>query len=141
MIYLAKGDNWRFFGFESGDSRPVDDWYRTLSDEAKFAVRDGLKDAQKIDDPSNWLCFKGYLKGKLSKYKIWELRFSCGDNRQYRLLGLFGPGRKQATFLIGCHHKGRVYTPTDALDTAYKRARELSEGKAGVYERKIPTDQ
>ena len=141
VIPFKQSDSWRFFGFKSGNNRPVDDWYKGLSEEAKFAVRDGLKDARKIEDPRNWLCFKRYLKGKLRKYKIWELWFSCGDNRQYRLLGIFGSERKQAIFLVGCYHKERVYTPADALETAFNRARDLSEGRAEIYERKIPTDQ
>ncbi len=134
---------WRFYGFKSPNgSRPVDEWFRNdLSDAARFAFRDALKDAQKIADPNCWLCFKRFLKGKYRKYHIWELWFSCGDGRQYRVLGVFGSARKQAILLIGCYHKGGVYTPANALDSAFDRARALAEGSASTYERKIPTDQ
>jgi len=134
---------WRFYGFKaSNGSRPVDEWFKNgLSDEAKFAFRAALKDAQKIADPNDWLCFKRFLRGEYRKYRIWELWFSCGDGRQYRVFGVFGPARKQVTLLIGCYHKGRVYTPADALDSAFDRARALIEGNATTYERKIPTDQ
>jgi len=134
---------WRFYGFKSPNgSRPVDEWYKNdLPDEAKFAFRAALKDAQKISDFSQWLCFKRFLKGKLRRYHIWELWFSCGDGREYRVLGIFGSERKQVIFLIGCYHKGRVYTPPDALYSAFNRARALAAGNATTYERKIPTNQ
>lgn len=134
---------WRFFGIRYPDSgrQPLDDWFRELSDEARFALIAALKDAQKIENPVDWLCFKRYLQGKYKKYRIWEIWFSCSDNREYRLLGIFGPVRKQAIFLIGCYHKARVYTPADALDSAFRRARDLADGKVTTYERKIPTDR
>lgn len=134
---------WRFFGIEyQNRTRPVDDWFKNdLSDDAKFALRDTLRDAQKIEIPTHWTCFRKFLKGKYAKYKIWELEFSCGDNLKYRVLGVFGSERKQAIFLVGCHHKGKVYTPTDALDSAFTRARDLATKKATIYERKIPTSR
>lgn len=119
----------------------MDDWFlHDLSEEAQFAFRDALKDAQKIDSPTNWLCFKRHLGGKFRKYKMWELWFSCGDNREYRVLGVFGRERKQAILLMGCYHKGRVYTPAEALETAFQRARDLEQERVTIYERTIPTD-
>ena len=145
MILLArpKPAGWRFFGIRyPNGTQPLDDWFLDdLSEAAQFALIDALKDAQKIDDPHNWLCFKRHLKGKYKKRRIWELRFSCGDNREYRLLGVFGSERRQAIFLMGCYHKGRVYTPADALDSAFKRAGDLAEKRVTTYERKIPTDR
>jgi hypothetical protein len=134
---------WRFFGIRyPNGTQPLDDWFRDdLSEEAQFALIDALKDARKVDDPTNWLCFKRRMKGKLGKYKVWELRFSCGDNREYRLLGVFGSERKQAIFLMGCYHKGNVYTPTDALGTTLKRAKDWEEKRVTIYERKMRTDR
>ena len=145
VIALPKAEPtlWRWYGIEYPSRyRPVDVWYRDeLSDEAKFAVRDALKDAQKIDNPRNWVCFKRFMQGDLKKHKVWELQFDCGDNIPYRLLGVFGDERKQAIFIIGCYHKGSTYTPTGALKTAYERARDVKEKRVALYERKIPTDQ
>ena len=69
----------------------------------------------------------------------WELEF-ISDKRQYRVLGVFGPGRKEATLLVGCYHKQRVYQPPNALDEAVKRNKTLSEGRATRLERQIRTD-
>lgn len=132
---------WRFFGIQYPNlNRPLDDWYRDdLSDEARFSLVDALKDARVIENPTNWICFKRYMKGELRKYKVMEIWFDCGDKREYRLLGVVGSERKQMIFLIGCYHKGHVYTPTGALGTAVKRAKDLSEKKVTIYERKLPT--
>jgi hypothetical protein len=137
----AKIEPWRFYGFESlSRTRPVDDWYRDeLTEDAQFALRDSLKAAKKVDDFTDWLCWKRFLSGKYRKYKIWELWFSCADKREYRLLGVFRP-KKQAIIVLGCYHKGGVYTPTDALETAFNRAKALAEMSATTYERKIPDD-
>lgn len=136
-----KPQDWRFYGIRySNGNQPLDDWYRNdLSDAAKFALVDALKDAKKIDDLTDWLCFKRRMKGKLAKCKVFEIRFRCGDKREYRLLGVVGPERKQVIFLMGCYHKGGVYTPADALKTTLKRAGDLQEKKVTTYERKIPT--
>jgi len=111
-----------------------------FSEAAQFALISALKDAQKLKTLEIGM-FKRHLKGKYRQRRIWELWFDCGDKREYRLLGIFGPERKQVTFLIGCYHKGRNYTPDDALDSAFKRAGDLTDGKATTYERKIPTDR
>lgn len=122
-------------------SNPVDRWaIDDLSDAARFALNDALKDARKIDEMTDWLCYKRRMKGKLAKYKVWELRFQCGDKREYRLFGVTGNERKQAIFLMGCYHKGGVYTPADALNTTLRRAKDLKEKKAAIYERKIRLD-
>ena len=107
----------------------MDDWYQGLSDEAQIELRTQLKDAQKIENPKDWLCFKKFLVGKLRDYKLWEIEFKCGDNIQYRLIGMFGDERKQAVFVMGCYHKGKVYDPPDALNTAYTRARDVKRRK------------
>ena len=136
---LFKG--WRFFDYVDG-SNPVEQWYvGELSEDAQFAFTATLKDIQKVENPQHWLCFKRFLSGQYRKHRIWELWFQCGDKRQYRILGTFGPERWQVTLLTGCFHKSKVYTPPDALDLAYKRAAALTEGRAQRYERQIPVDR
>jgi phage-related protein len=135
--------DWRFFDFNyPNNSNPIEDWYqRDLSEDAQYAFWATLKDIQKIENHRNWLCFKRMLSGRCREYRIWELWFACGDKRQYRLLGTFGPNRRQVTFVMGCYHKSSVYTPANALETAYDRAKALSESRAKTCERKIPTDR
>ena len=63
----------------------------------------------------------------LTGYKgLGELRwYSC--NKQHRLIGFFMGGVWYA--VMGCTHKQQIYKPTDALDTADKRKREIETGK------------
>jgi hypothetical protein len=141
VIPFPEDGVWTFWDFVSLDgSNPIDDWYQSLSEEAMSSFDALLKANQKIKLQIHWLGFKGFLKGaKLQDERIWELQFSA-DKRQYRVLGKFGDVRKQVILLVGCYHKGNVYTPPDALDLAPKRAKALREGKARIYERKVNND-
>jgi hypothetical protein len=134
---------WRFYVIKyPNGTQPVDDWaMNDLSDAARFALNDALKEARKIDEMTDWLCFKRRMRGgDLAKHKVFELRFQCGDKREYRLLGVVGEQRKQVVFLMGCYHKGRAYTPANALETTAQRAKDLKDRKVAIYERKIRTD-
>lgn len=122
------------------DSNPVEDWRANdLSDEADLDFNAVLKNIHKVENPIHWVPLKRFLKGKYAQYRIWELEFKA-DDRQYRVLGNFGRERKQAVLLMGCYHKAKVYTPHNALDSAFDRARWLSEGRAKLRERKVKTD-
>jgi hypothetical protein len=46
---------------------------------------------------------------------------------QHRLLGFYGPNY-QFTVVLPCIHKGTVYTPANALETARQRMRALQTG-------------
>jgi hypothetical protein len=129
---------WSFFDYVEGDHNPVADWYRELSEEGRYGFDALLKNTHKIESQLHWGGFK-FLKGKPKEERIWQLDF-IADKKQYRLLGVFGELRKQAVLILGCYHKGDVYTPHNALDTACKRARLLREGRAQTCERKIRTD-
>jgi hypothetical protein len=133
---------WTFFDFVSQNgTNQIIDWYRRdLSEDAQFLFDKVLKDCQKIELPQNWPAFRKRLKGRPKEDRIWELEF-YSDGRQYRILGVFGPLRKQATLLIGCYHKMRIYTPSDAIETAIRRARLLANGEASHHERKIAIDR
>ena len=130
---------WSFFDYVEGDWDPIEDWYqKELSEEGKAVFDALLKNTYKIENHLQWGGFK-CLKGEPQKERIWQLDF-VADKRQYRLLGVFGSIRKQAVLILGCYHKGVVYTPQSALETASKRARALRERRAGTRERKIKTD-
>lgn len=133
---------WSFcdFRYASG-TNPIEDWYNgDLLDEGRFVFDALLKSIHRIKNHLEWGCFRGFLKGELREQRIWELGFPA-DGRQYRLLCIFGEKRKQVILLVGCYHKQKVYTPADALTSAYTRSKALSEGKAGYSERKIRTDR
>jgi hypothetical protein len=138
VISFPSSTLWSFFDYIEGDRNPIEDWYRELSEEGKYAFDSLLKNTHKIESHLRWGGFK-LLKGKLKEERIWQLDF-IADKKQYRLLGVFGEMRKHAVLIIGCYHKGDVYTPQNALETACKRAKLLREGRAGTRERKIRTD-
>ncbi len=135
LFPLAVQDQWTFWDFQySKDSNPIEDWCESLSEEASSAFDTLLRVLRTTDSHLQWLGFKGFLRGKLKQERIWELEFRA-NKRQYRVLGKFGQIRKRAVILVGCYHKGRVYTPADALGQAYKRAKLLAEGRVMICER------
>ncbi|MGD0599277.1 MAG: hypothetical protein ABR988_05610 [Terriglobales bacterium] len=127
---------WSFADYVEGGRNPIADWYANdLSDDGRMQFDALLKNTGKIESHVQWSGFK-FPKGELRKHRIWQLDF-LADGRQYRVLGVFGSIRRQAVLLVGCYHKGKVYTPPDAFDTACKRAKALSEKRAATSERKI----
>ncbi|MCH8039441.1 MAG: type II toxin-antitoxin system RelE/ParE family toxin [Nitrospinae bacterium] len=138
VISSQEASYWTFRDYVEGTSTPIEDWYQRLSEDAKFLFQATLKNIRKTENPIQWGGFR-FLKGKLRAEQIWELKFFA-DKRQYRILGIFGEARKQVVLLMGCYHKQGNYTPTDALDTALKRAKALKERRGGLRERKIRTD-
>jgi len=128
---------WSFFDYVEGIRNPIQDWYDDLSDDGRLGFNALLKNTSKIKEHVNWTGFK-YLKGEPKKERIWQLDF-IADKRQYRMLGVFR-GAKQAVLILGCYHKGSVYTPHRALETAQKRAQALREGRATTRGREIKAD-
>ena len=55
-----------------------------------------------------------------------EIRISA--EVEWRLIGRRDEAEDSFTLLIICHHKGKAYTPTNALDTALARWREIENG-------------
>src|SRR5579863_9024034 len=120
---------WAFHDYTERGQNPIESWYRDdLSDAGRFGFDALLKDRAKTANHLEWGLKP--LKGEARKLHIWEVKF-VADGRQYRVLGIFRPG-KQAVLLIGCYHKGKVYTPPNALDTAVERAKALRDKKPGV---------
>ncbi len=138
-VIFFPSPSWVFFDFVEDGKDVIEEWYRDdLSEEARFTFDTMLKNHRKIGSVLAWPGFK-YLKGKLQKEKIWQLDF-IADRRQYRVLGVFGQGPKKAALILGCYHKGDSYTPRNAFETAYRRAKALREGKAGLRERQIDSE-
>ena len=138
VISSEASGNWSFHDYIEGEWNPVEDWYKGLSDAAKAQLDSLLKLLSKTQNHLQWIGFK-YLKGEPKKERVWQLDF-IADRRQYRVLGVFGTTRRQAILLLGCYHKGPVYTPPEALETATKRAKKLRESKAETRDRKIDPD-
>lgn len=136
-------ESWKFFDYSTANGNPIEDWYQELSDEAKFTFDSLLKNIQKVQLFKDWCVYKKHLKGELQQYNIFELGFKA-DRRQHRVLAIFGEERRQVIFLIGCYHKEKRYTPSNALKTAGQRAKDIREmqqrGEAILNERKIKFD-
>jgi hypothetical protein len=127
---------WRFFDYLEGGQNLIEDWYQNdLTQEGRDIFDALLRANQKVELPSDWGGSKA-MQGDCKEEGIWEWRFYA-DDRQQRILGIFGDVRKHAIFLIGCYHKDKVYTPPDALKTAIRRAKTIRSGRASVRERKI----
>jgi len=104
-------------------NNPIQDWYSSLGDHGQQVLNSLLKSNSKIGAPLHWTGLK-FLKGDMGG--IWELRF-YSDGVQQRLLGMFD-GTKRAVLLMGCYHKGRNYTPPDALATTLTRKAYWEKG-------------
>jgi len=146
VIRFASGGNghakpalWEFFDYKEGNQNPIERWYQALTEEEQDVFESLLKTNGKAELPTGWTGCK-MLQGEAKSEQIWEWRFT-GGSVQHRLLGIFGPGRKQATFLIGCNHKQHVYQPRDCIITAIKRARAVREGRAELDGRTARSDQ
>ena len=126
-------ERWTFFDFVDGGGNRIEEWYRGQSEDAQQQLDALLKLLRKTSNHLQWTGFK-FLKGEPKEERIWQLDF-IADRRQYRMLGVFGQGRKRAALLVGCYHKGPRYTPPGAMNMAIRRAKELKTGRARLYER------
>lgn len=67
---------------------------------------------------------------KISGHReLYEIRFKDQHNAT-RALGFFGPTPGTFTITVLATHKGHVYTPRDAFDTAGKRRLAVCAGRA-----------
>ncbi len=138
MIEFPEPERWSFRDYVEVGVDRIEEWYEGLSREAKDGFDALLKNTRKIPNHLQWGGFK-FLKGEPKNERLWQLDF-IAEKKQYRLIGVFGIGKKQAALILGCYHKGPVYTPKDAIHTACKRAKALREERAETYERQIPED-
>lgn len=111
---------WRFFDYADD----IEQWFLGLSESGRDIFNSLLKINSKTSLPTSWQGSK-MLQGACKEVGIWEWRFFA-DGVQQRLLGVFGPERKTAIFLLGCSHKDQIYRPPNCIETAIKRANNLS---------------
>ena len=131
--------NWAFedFVYPNGNN-PVESWCEQQTEEVQETLNSALKNMAGTDNHLDWITWRGYLRGSAKKQKIWEIGFFA-EGRQHRILGVFS-GSKVVILLGGCYHKGKVYEPHDAIETAIKRATALKEGRATTNARQIDSD-
>jgi phage-related protein len=60
---------------------------------------------------------------------IYEIRYTA-NNRATRALGFFEESRGIFVIVLVCFHKGRVYTPPSAFDSAQRRVAQICSGNA-----------
>src|SRR5262249_17549496 len=99
----------------------IDDWYGRQSDDVRAALDVALE--YLAQRPRNeWVRPQfDLLSGNMRE--VGEIRFKV--DKQYRVLGFFGPKRSEFTLLIGASKKGNIYDPKGTLDTAFKRMCEV----------------
>ena len=129
------------------ERKAITDWRKKLKVGAPKAFLDKfLKDRVK---EAKWIypVIDG-LRGE--RYQgLSELRWRCG--RPHRIIGysrcvpkLGGPQAEQHVgvfvMLIGCTHDGKKYYPTECLDTAVDRKKDIEEGRATTSEYILPVD-
>jgi hypothetical protein len=141
VISLPQAEFWRYWDFVyPNGTNPIGVWYRQLPEDVRDTFDSLLKINRKTERPDQWIGFRRYLKGgDLQKFKVWEMEFRGADRLAHRLMGVFA-GYKTAVFLVGCYHKGRNYTPRDALETACARAKLVHQQRASTIERTITTN-
>jgi hypothetical protein len=54
------------------------------------------------------------------------------NNFQHRVFGFQGPGKSQFTFLLACYHKDNVYSPSNAIDTAMQRKKDVNGNRVKI---------
>lgn len=60
---------------------------------------------------------------------IYEIRYQA-FNRQERALGFFDEDGGVFVIVLICYHKGRIYTPPNAIDTAHRRISQIRDHTA-----------
>jgi hypothetical protein len=125
--------HWRFYDFADD----IEEWYQSLPDEGRDILNGLLKVNSKTEIPRNWIACD-MLQGPCKDDRLWEWKFRV-DNIQQRLIGVFGPQRGTAIFLIGCSHKQKIYKPANCLETAIRRAGTARNG-GSFREREVRED-
>ncbi len=99
----------------------IDDWTSRQSDEVQAAVAVALEYLVQRTRKEWRRPEFDLLSGKMRE--IGEIRFKV--DKQYRILGFFGPARSDFTLLIGASKKSNNYDPRNALDTALDRMNQI----------------
>ncbi len=129
---------WRLFQYVSATGRrAIDDWRRKLPIGGPRADLDAflklMAKSEKWEYPDI-----DSLKG--DRYKgLTELRWKSGGV-QHRILG-YATNAYNYLMLVGCTHKGQVYKPPDAMETARRRRDEIERMEATIVEYQLIADK
>ncbi|MEY9886351.1 type II toxin-antitoxin system RelE/ParE family toxin [Bradyrhizobium sp. USDA 329] len=117
---------WTFRCYVSASGRDMfKDWYDDQSEQVQAAVDVALEFlAQRPRHDWRRPEFD-LLSGKMRE--VGEIRFKV--DKQYRILGFFGPNTSEFTMLIGASKKGSNYDPRNALETALDRMDQVKKDK------------
>ena len=119
---------WRFSVFVTGhDKAVVQDDIDRFSDDGLEAFKVAVTYLASVDTRHWREPTAKKLKGTANN--LHEIRFRA-SNRQTRAVGFFGPDADEFTITMICFHKGTVYEPSSALDTAEKRRKSFAKGEA-----------
>ena len=121
--------NWRFFGFQwLSNSKPVQDWFDGLLEDAQNALRDRIGYLQHL--PRH--LWKKPQFDPLAGEDVTEVRFETATH-YYRVYGYFGPkGERQSfVFLLGSDKKTR--NDKAGKREASKRRSCIERGEAKVH--------
>jgi hypothetical protein len=120
---------WNFRTYNKASGRDAfEDWLQDQTALGEEGIRTLLR---RMSNTETWIRpYFGNLHGK--KYnKIKEIILK--SDKQYRVLGCFGPGPQTFTILIGStkesQHGKTIWNPHDAPDTAEKRRKLVFEDK------------
>lgn len=148
LAIYEKADNlldsrkWLFRQYVSPMGRKViEDWRKDMSDASFRSDFDTF--LRRLAKMESWPGgFIDSIKGKPNK-RLTELRWTSGKI-EHRIVGYQVEdtnGRHQYLMLIGCTHKGRVYTPANALTSAVDRRTRLIAGEATSSEYQLIADR
>lgn len=120
----------QFFDYVDATGRnPFADWLRGLSVKARAKVNTRIRALETLPR-SQWGDYTGAMVGP-GWEGIYEIRIRY-DRVQLRPLFFYGPGREQATLLMGAQEVGDEIEPRSARTTCQVRRREAEGGNHGV---------
>lgn len=115
---------WAFVEYLTSGSRgAISKWVQNIQVEAKDDFHDLLNHLEAAQRDL-WIR-PDY--DTLTPPDVGEIRWKSGG-KQHRVLGFFKVEEKQYVMLIGATHKGRIYTPADAIKTARERKQDVLNG-------------
>lgn len=139
-VILLKGVEdplWALLSFETDfGTNVVESWDAEKTFEAEIAFNELVKNARKTKDHFQWTSWRHPMRGEAGKLGLVELGFKA-SGRQYRVLSIFD-GTKRLVMLSVCYHKGKIWTPKEAVETAMKRAKQVLAKKAKLNVIQIP---
>ena len=125
---------WRFLEYKGpGGDFPVADWWHRLSPTNQVKADLFLRRLMTSLNTSNRPYRQDFKRLKDKKVNLWEARWRGENSIPHRIF--CNPlAKRSLTFLCGCTHKQRRYTPPNAKETAKDRSNDLRSGKATTHE-------